>query len=549
MRRRSIGTACVWPRRVLPLPNDLPAAHAEIRMLRAKVAELQQLVAELTAERDELKHELATLVRRHHGRKSEKVDPDQQLMFSMAGGSESTPPVPDEVVDRLKKRKRRRRGRRHRGRGTFPNLPRVPVDVPAPEGLLTCECGSPRRQIGVAISERLDVIPAQFRVLELRRPKFVCTASCCDRVVCGPLPAEPIKRGLPTSALMALVVTAKYCDHLPLARQQAIYARQGVHLSKSTLADWSASAAWLLTPVLLVMIDRVRAGTIVQTDETGLPVLAKKACRRERLWILRGEKGDVVFAHTPTKQKEALADLLAEFVGYLLADAAKGFDHAVRIRGLIRVGCWSHTRRYFHEANPDHLCMEADWVLLQVGLLYEIERELKDEAFEQGRPIDPVQRERVRRDRSAPIVDGLFQWARQQRERTLPRSPLGKALGYMLNQENALRQFLHDGRLEMDNNDSERGLRQAVTGRKNWLFAGSEDGALAAAVHYSFVVSCKELGVDPFEYYKQVLPLLASRRTKDELVELTPRNWAARQRKEGGSKVPLSGTAELVHPS
>ena len=545
----------------MPVPTDLPAALAEIAALQARVAELEAQVHALTTDRDELVADAAAaraerdqLVRRFLGKKSERLGSEQSLLFTPPAENADASVAPDEVVEQLVKGHRRRRLKRrpHPGRGCYPeDLPRVPVSVPTPPELLVCACGRHRQKVGVVCSERLDVVPAQFRIVELQRDKLACAH--CDGVVTTPLPPEPIKRGLATPRLLADVVVKKYCDHLPLARQEAIYARQRVFLSRSTMSGWCLEVAELFVPVVLVLVDRVLAGPRAQTDETTLPVLAKKACTKERLWIVRGsEKGDVFFAHTRSKHKEQPQAILRGFRGKLQADAYKGFDALYAGGEVLEIGCGAHTRRYWVDAaqtsaSAGTTSPEAQHALTQFGLLYDIERELKAEADDAQRPLDPAVRLVVRQTWSAPIVARLFTWAHEQQPRHRPKSPVGKALTYMINQEVALRRFLEDGALELDNNDAERGLRQAVTGRKNYLFAGSDAGAAAAAIHYSLVVSCKELGADPLEYYADVMPRLATRLTRDELVALTPRDWfAARQRarvsesRHPGSEVPPS---------
>lgn len=541
---------------VLPPPTDLASALRTIEHLLERVAQLETHLRGVEAERDHLARELAAerqekaaLVRRFFGQKSERLvsSSDQLLLFAGPASAEAQPaPAPPE--DGLVRAHRRGKRRPHPGRGCYPaDLPRVEQRVPTPPGLLTCPCGAHRRVAGKVRSERLDVVPAQFRILELVRDKLACDR--CGQVESPPLPPEPIRRGLATARLLAHVLVSKYGDHLPLARQEAIYARQGVRLSRATMSGWSLETAWSLVPVIVLVMDDLLAGPLAQTDETGLPVLARQACRKERLWIVRGaERGAVVFVHTRTKHKEQPLGILRGFRGYLQADAYHGFNALYESGEVIEVGCWAHTRRYlFEAAELQPGAPEPRWALEKIGEIYAVERELKERAEAEGRPIDPGERLAARQARSAPLVDELFAWAVEQRPRALPKSPLGKALGYLRNQEVALRRFLEDGRLEADNNAAERGLRQAVTGRKNYLFAGSEAGATAAAIHYSVVVACKELGLDPLEYYTNVLPRLATRLTRDELLALTPRSWATARRRErpppgpleGGSKAPL----------
>lgn len=555
----------------LPLPQNLAAAHAEILALRARVAELEGTVQTVTNERNEVadelaatKAELAQTVQRFFGKKSERLGTEQGLLFTPTTEPGPGSSAPDEVVEELvrqHRRRRRRRRRPHPGRGCYPHdLPRDVVPVPTPPELLWCSCGGRRHRVGVVTSERLDVVPAQFRIVELVRDKLACCR--CDAVTSPPLPPEPIKRGVPTPRLLAHVAVSKFADHLPLHRQEAIYARHGVRLSRSTMSGWCLEIAELFAPVVMIVVQRVLDGPRAQTDETTLPVLAPKACRKERLWIVRGETGDVFFVHTRSKHKEQPQAILHGFRGKLQADAYKGFDALYATGEVLEIGCGAHMRRYWVDAakaaatpttgaassETATTSPEARHALLEIGCLYDIERQLKVEAEEAGRPLDPARRLAVRQERSAPIVDRLFKWAHEQKRLARPKSPVGKALTYMLNQEIALRRFIEDGALEFDNNHAERGLRQAVTGRKNYLFAGSDAGAAAAAIHYSLVVSCKELGVDPLEYYTDVLPQLARPLTREALTALTPRDWLAARRRAGGSEVPPSAASPRDAP-
>lgn len=423
------------------------------------------------------------------------------------------------------------------GRRPLPaGLPRerIPIHPPPEDRVCRC-CGEAMRIMKGAeeVTQRLHWVPASLVVREFVRFKYSC-ATCEEAgVVIGELPPGPIEKGLPTSAMLAQVITSKYCDHLPLYRQEEILARQGLSLNRSTLSGWMSTAAFLLRPVVREVIADLLRGDVVRTDETGLKVLDREAAkniRSARMWAYRRGPGEIVLVHTRTKANDTPGgpkEFLEHYKGYLQADAANGFDHLYRNGKIVEVGCNAHARRPFKKAK-DAGVPEASWVLKRFQELYKVEAEAKK------RGLDPEERLALREEHSAPIAEKLYsQFEKWKKEAAfLPKSLMGKAISYSLNHQKALRRFLEDGRLEIDNNDTERVFRTVALGRHNYLFCGSEAGAHTAAIHYSLGIACKELGLDPFVYLSDVLDKIATGFPMRRIAELTPKGWKAARERE-----------------
>jgi transposase len=331
----------------------------------------------------------------------------------------------------------------------------------------------------------------------------------------------PIERGRPGPGLLAEVIVRKYGDHLPLERQSGIFAREGVEISKQTLCDWVAAMAHGLSPIYRAMRERVLASPIVQTDETGLRVLRNKHSKKRKgnVWICAGKPGELFYAYTMTKESKTIRKLFKGFRGYLQADAYPGFDSLYRDETVIEVGCHAHARRRFvkaYEKGEQH----AAWALAAYKQLYDVEREAREEG------LAPETRRLLREERSRPILESFYTWLEGLRESLRPSSLLADAVRYALNQREALWRFLDDGRLEIDNNRSERTLRKVALGRNNYLFAGSPQGAETAMVHYTLVWACKEIGVNPAEYLRDVIGRLATH-PNSEVEKLCPVEWKA----------------------
>ena len=362
---------------------------------------------------------------------------------------------------------------------------RVVHDVP-PEQRLCPDCGAERRPIGEELREQLEYVPASLIVLQHVRPKYAC-ASCAANVVIAERLPEPIEKGLPGPGLLAHVAVSKYADHLPLYRQEGIFRRHGVDLSRSTLCDWMAAAAGLLAPMVKAMLKRVLQSEVIQTDDTPVKVQDHdgEGIKTGRLWdyvaITTTASSCMTTRPTGARRPERI---FKGFRGYLQADAYSAYDGLFADGSIVEVGCWMHARRKFYEArtsDPERSHLVLAWV----GRLYEVEEDAKEARREHPEWDDATwhaHRFRLRRQHSRPILEAIRDWLGAEQPEVLPKSPIGEAIGYALNHWEALIRPLEAGFLEIDNGASERALKPVAIGRKNWLFAGSDNGGKTAAV-------------------------------------------------------------------
>lgn len=518
---------------------------AELGTLRARVSSLEIDCAVKDRTILRLAHEAADLRQQLFGRSSEKEGPQGQE--AQTGGAqedsteqegESSSPTVEGSGDEAGggqesgKGRGKGKGRREHGRKPLPpHLPRerIPVHPPGEKRVCPC-CGEPMRVMEGAeeVTERLHWVPASLMVRQFVRFKYSC-ATCEEAgVVIGDLPPAPIEKGRPTAELLAHVITSKYCDHLPLYRQEEILARQGIAINRSTLSGWMGTSAFMLRPVVAEVISDLLKGDVIRADETGMKVLDRADpanIRSARMWAYRRGPGEVVLVHTRTKANDTPGgpkELLEAYRGFLQADAANGFDCLYKDGRIVEVGCHAHSRRRYKKAK-DAGTPEAGWVLEIYQGLYQIEAEAKE------RGLNAEERLALRQERARPLIERLYaQLDRWKEEETfLPRSLMGKAISYSLNHREALCRYLEDGRLEIDNNDTERVFRIVALGRHNYLFCGSEAGAHAASIHYSLVQGCRELGIDPCLFLSDVLDKIATGFPMRRIGELTPKGWKA----------------------
>jgi transposase len=524
----------IHPKSKLDL-ESVRRALAELLALGKDVEAIELVLGLLEQLRDkntQLELELMRLLRRHVGKTSERVSPEQLrlVLDQLDAGSESAASESEKVADttlpppdaKLPEDKPKSKGH---GRRPLPaHLPRVVVSHPVPAQERACSvCGAERVCIGHERSEVIEFIPASFRVELHEREKLACRV-CEEGVTTAPLSEKVIEKGRPGPGLLAHVVTSKYADHIPLNRLSKIYAREGVHLAVSTLADWVAAVADSLAPLAERTRELVLASHLVQADDTGLKVLDDKApggSKRGHLWCYVGDAKWTSFVYTPDWRKEGPQSFLAERRGWLQADAYKGYDGLFSRPGAtaVEVGCWSHGRRGFVELFQGGDVRSA--VLLEkVQRLYAVERE----ANEAG---DDHDARRLRRERcSRPVIEEIGRWCAATYNQEPPKSALAKAIGYLINQWEALMRFLEDGRIPLDNTLCERILRIVAIGRKNYLFAGSDIGAERAATIYTMAGTCALNGVQPLAYFTDVLRKLETERFPlSRIDELLPPNW------------------------
>ena len=501
------------------LVRDL-AAHLDRQT--AELTETRSQLAARTVEIEKLQLFLSVLRRQQFGRSSEKSHPDQLALRleaieeQLAALDANRDPAPEPACDAAPPKTRRKPLPEH--------LPRE-VLRHEPAGCSCPGCGGALHPIGEDVSEVLEYEPAQFRVVRHVRPRFACRA--CESIHQAPMPSLPVERGRPGPGLLAHVLVAKYCDHQPLYRQSAIYARSGVDLDRSTLADWVGRATWLLQPLADRLAAHVFAGVRVHADDTPVPVLdpGRGRTKTGRLWVyVRDDRPwadasppAAAFFYTPDRKGERPAGHLARFRGFLQADAYTGFDKLYGER-IVEVACWAHARRKIFEAHESTKSPIAAAALATIAELYRIETTIR------GRP--PDHRRAVRQEQSRPLLASLHDWLTAQLGRLPAKSGLAQAFRYALGNWTALTRFVDDGRLEIDNNRAENTLRGVSLGRKNWLFAGSDAGGDRAAAVYSLIETCKLGGIDPFAWLRDILARIADHPI-NRLDELLPWNWAA----------------------
>jgi transposase len=392
--------------------------------------------------------------------------------------------------------------------------------VPEPEARCAT-CGRAKRPMGVDISRTIKYVPAHFEEHEFQLEKVAC-GHCKDGVTTAEGPPKVLEKRSADVSVLAHVVVSKYADHLPLTRLARIYARSGVTIPVSTMAEWVGATADLVAPIADAIAARVHTAAVIGTDATGLKVLDPMSAahiERGTMWCYVGDGKDVVFRYTPTGEGETGPwEVLKDRTGYIQADAASVFDRLFtgQAARAVEVGCWAHARRKF-VALQDADCRVAYPIQL-IARLYRVEH-LGD-----ARHLDPPDRARLRRERSVPVLEKLQRLIANTLPNEPPSSDFAKAMRYVLNHWAAFTRFLDDGRLRLDNNITEQQLRDIAVGRKNYLFAGSHAAAERAAVLYTLMRTCAQHRVAPWSYLNDVM-LRIVRGTPPE--DLVPDRWQA----------------------
>jgi transposase len=485
------------------------------RSLPTNIESLQRLVIEQRAallsrdvEIEKLKIELARLKRMQYGRSSEQLDQTiAQLELSLeeleASESERLAPLGVSVPAVEKIKPARRPLPESLPRETF--VHEAPCNCPA--------CGGLLRAMGEDVAEILEYIPSRFKVMRHVRPKFSCAS--CQQIVQAPAPERPIARGLAGPGLLAHVLVSKYCDHLPLHRQTQIYAREGVDLDRSTLADWVGQSSALLRPLVDALRVHVLSGNKLHADDTPVPVLCpgRGTTKQGRLWTyVRDDRASgnptpaaVWFAYSPDRKGLHPRAHLKDFCGTLQADGYAGFDklynEANPNHPIKEAACWAHVRRKFYDIQVANDSPLAKTALERIGELYGIEAEIRGQSADIRRDI--------RRARSGPLLDALYRGFKDLLTQVSAKSELAVAARYAMSRWKALTRFIVDGTIDIDNNAAERALRAVALGRKNYLFAGSDAGGERAAAIYSLVGSAKLHGLDPQAYLRHIIGRIA----------------------------------------
>jgi transposase len=481
---------------------DTPPTREE---LEQKNAALEQQNAELTAKLNWYQEQFRLAQQKRFGASSEKSDSDQMELNLFNEAEVLAAPVAQEPdVETVTYSRKKTTGSREEKLDQFP-VETVVYELPESEQVCSC-CGGALHQMSTETRNEIAVVPAEVKVMRHVRHVYACRRceheEICTPIVTAPMPSPVYPGSLASPSILAHVMSQKYVDSQPLYRQEQQFARLGLTISRQTLANWMIYGAekWLS-----LLVDRMQAHLLKQdilhADETTLQVLrepGKSAESQSYLWLYRtGRMGPpiVLYDYRPTRGGENPRDYLKGFSGYLHVDGFAGYH---KVASATLVGCFAHARRKFDEAlkalpaSQDKSNTTAQQGLDFCNQLFAIERELKE--------ATPEERYTIRQERSRPILDAYLAWLRQQRSRTLPKSLVGQAIAYSLNQWDKLLAFLLDGRLEIDNNRSERAIKPFVIGRKNWLFANTPRGAKASGNIYSVIETAKENGLNPFKY-------------------------------------------------
>ena len=513
-----------------PATTPAVAIPDDVEALQQLVRELHEALHRKQRENEQLMHRLQQLLKARFGPRADRLNPHQLVLFATEIIEQASQPAPTEDA----KAKSRSQGNGH-GRRPFPkDLPRQQVvhDLSEEEKRCPC-CGTMRVRIGQETSEQLEFEPAKLYVIEHVRPTYACRA--CEekaaeggpQIITAAKPLSPIEKGLAGPGLLAQVITSKFGDHLPLYRQEDIFGRSGHGIPRSTTCGWMASCAALVRPLIERMKALILQSKVIGTDDTPVPVLDPKRgkTRTGRLWVYVGDRGHpyTVFDYTPTRSRDGPTNFFGAYAGYIQADAYGGYDHLFKPRAdgapvPTEVGCWAHARRKFVEGE-DVDPLRAHTAVAMVRLLYDVE----DEA----RGLDSEARLALRRQKSVPRLEQIKTWFEAQKVEVLPKSPMGQAMDYCLSNWAALLRYTSDGDLSIDNNATENALRPVALGRKNWLFAGSDEGGRTGAALMSLVGSCKRHKLDPFAYLRDLLTRLPATPISD-LDPFLPDHWKAR---------------------
>lgn len=496
--------------------------QTELTELRELVSTLQAALLASQTENALLRQKVDALVRRIFGARSEALDPAQlELLLQLS----TTPPAaapPQRGLETSPSRSRKE------------NAPRLPEHLPVVEQVLDPEPVKAQpeqwRCIGQEVSEQLDYEPGRFLRRRLVRRKYVHRINADRAPIIAPLPASLRERGLAAPGLLAHLLVSKYCDHLPLYRQEQIFVRRHqVHLPRQTLARWVELCADWLKPIYETIRTGVLGGGYVQIDETPIAYLApgNGQTKQGYLWTAHRPRGDVLYRWETSRAAACLDNLVpVDFAGTVQCDGYPGYKAFAdrRAMGITLAGCWAHARRKFHDA-LEQTPRTAGWLLRQIQHLYRIEAELREHR------AGPRLRVAVRAHQSRSIVERLKNALVRLKSggRHLPQSLLGQAIDYALGQWPTLEVFLNDGRVEIDNNLVENAIRPTAIGKKNWLFIGDAGAGERSAIIYTVIESCRRREIDPYTYLRDVLTRLPNM-TNRQIHEVTPEAWAKARR-------------------
>ena len=513
----------------------------DLRKLPDNAAALKEIIGfhlkqqEKYQERIDYLEQMVRLLQKEiFGRKSEKhvlPDHEQRQLFDPLESPESDHRLSEDKIV-IPEHTRKKRGRK-----PLPaDLPRVDVIHDIPEEEKQCDCGASLSCIGQDVSEKLDYVPAKIRVIRNIRLKYACkncegVESEGPTVKIAPVPTQLLPKSIATEGLIAHLIVSKFADGLPLYRQQKIFGRLGIELSRATMANWVVKASQKCQPLIDLLQEEIRSGPLINVDETPYQVLNEPGRRntsKSYMWVFKGgieNRPTLLYQYHRTRSGEAALNFLGDYQGYVQSDAFSGYECLSEKKGIIHLGCWAHARRYFVDVikakkknrskriQPKSL---ADAALEFIGRLYQIEKEAKI------KNLEPQEIYQLRQEKSKPVLEAFKPWLEAKQPITPPKGLLGKAINYSLKHWQKLIVYIEDSRLNPDNNAAENAIRPFVVGRKNWLFAGHPNGAEAGATFYSLVETAKANGLEPYNYLRYIFEKLPLSQTDQDFKNLLP---------------------------
>lgn len=486
--------------------------------------EVKEIALNLFDEITILQEQVKNLQNSIFGRKSEKTvkDDGQMSLFDI--------PEPSLQPDEIEKVSIAEHTRKKRGRKPLPdNLERVEVIHDLSDEEKQCKCGHEKERIGEEVSEQLEYIPAKARVLRNIRYKYACKN--CEgveddgpTVTIAKMPEQIIPKSISTPGLLAHILTAKFADALPFYRQEKQFTRMGIELPRATMCNWGMKVADACDVLMGMMKQDILKGPIINVDETTLQVLKGPRKSKSYMWVFMGGSADkpiIQFQYHPTRSGDVASQFLKSYKGIVQTDGYGGYDFLDTKKNIIHMGCWVHARRKFKEVtkaagNKKNSSGNAGMALNYISKLYKIEKEARQQELSSDQLYDKRQAEAI------PVLETFKKWLDARIEKVPPKSLLGKAINYTLNEWHRLIRYTEDGRIKPDNNAVENAIRPFVVGRKNWLFSATPQGALATAAIYSLIETAKASGHDPYWYFKYLFERLPKAVTEKDYGRLLP---------------------------
>lgn len=502
---------------------DLDNLPSDTALLHRLVRDIASVITHRNSEIQRLQAIIKQLQRAQFGRRSERLDADQLALGLEDLDVDLSAVEADQASVEASAPTQKLRPKR---KPLPDHLPREEVVLNVDSEKCAC-CGGALHAIGESVSEMLDWVPAQLRVVRVCRPKYACRS--CGTITQAPAPERPIAGGLATPAMLAQVLVSKYCDHTPLYRQAQIFARHGVELERSTLAGWVGGACWWFAALHDRLCEHMFASDHLFADDTPIPVLdpGRGRTKTGRLWVYARDQRSwagpeppaAVYVFAPDRKAERPAAHLTHFRGVLHVDGYAGFERLTGAGNITLAACWAHTRRKFYEVAQAEDTPIAHEALRRIASLYAVEAQVRGQS--------PAHRLATRRALAKPIIDSLRLWLEVQLPQLPGRGNLAEAIRYALSRWDGLTRFLHDGRIELDTNPVERAIRPVALGRKNHLFAGSDGGGERWAILCSLIETCKLNDVEPYAYLRDVLQRMVDGHPINRLDELLPWAWNA----------------------